>query len=97
MQGRKLLAPALVVAALVGAAPAHAAGTSSNVIVCNEAENSPRGGYVVSGGTVDPSPPAFNRGSAMSIGAGAGVSTAADRSPALRHCAPPSGGGGDAV
>ena len=40
MQGRKLLAPALVVAALVGAAPAHAAGTSSNVIVCNEAENS---------------------------------------------------------
>jgi hypothetical protein len=96
MQGRKLLAPALVVAALVGAAPAHAADTSSNVIVCNEAENSARGGYVVSGGTVDPSPPAFNRGSAMRIGDGAGVTNAADRSPALRECAPPRSGG-DAV
>jgi hypothetical protein len=93
MQVRKLLAPALVAAALASAAPAHAADTSSNVIVCNEAENSARGGYVPTGGTVDPSPPAFNRGSAMRIGAGA---TAADRSPALRECAPPPSGG-DAV
>jgi hypothetical protein len=29
--------------------------------VCNEAENSPQGGYVVTGGIVDPVPPAFLR------------------------------------
>ena len=31
--------------------------------VCNEAENSHRGGYTVNGGPVDPNPPAFLRGS----------------------------------
>ena len=66
--------------------------------VCNEAENSWQGGYAVTGGIVDPAPPAFLRGSQMSVGNGtaAGLDLAADRSPALRQCAvPPSGGGGD--
>lgn len=63
--------------------------------VCNEAENSHRGGYVVSGGTVDPAPPAFLRGSQMKVGNGAarGLEHAADRSPALRQCEVPSDGG----
>ncbi|MFL5886283.1 MAG: hypothetical protein ACJ77M_14520 [Thermoleophilaceae bacterium] len=66
--------------------------------VCNEAENSPQGGYVVTGGIVDPAPPAFLRGSQMSVGndAAQGLAIAADRSPALRQCAVPAGdGGGD--
>ena len=42
------LAPAAAVAA--PAAPAD------SVSVCNEAENSPRGGYVVTGGREDPEP-----------------------------------------
>ena len=72
-------ATAICVGAL---APAADAAT-----VCNEAENSHRGGYVVSGGFVDPVPPAFLRGSQMSVGnGGAGINHAADRSPALRQC-----------
>ena len=55
-------ATAICVGALV---PAAEAGT-----VCNEAENSHRGGYVVTGGIVDPVPPAFLRGSQMSVGNG---------------------------
>ena len=72
-------------------APAGQAAT-----VCNEAENSHLGGYVVSGGTVDPAPPAFLRGSQMKVGNdnAQGLDNAADRSPALRQCAPPDGGGG---
>ena len=72
-------------------APAAEAGT-----VCNEAENSYRGGYVVSGGIVDPVPPAFLRGSQMSVGnGGVGINNAADRSPALRQCAAEDGDGDD--
>jgi hypothetical protein len=67
--------------------------------VCNEAENSPQGGYVVSGGIVDPLPPAFLRGSQMRVGndAAQGLTTAANVSPALRQCAAPidNGGGSD--
>jgi hypothetical protein len=68
--------------------------------VCNEAENSHRGGYTVNGGPVDPNPPAFLRGSQMRVGndAAAGLDHAADRSPALRQCGvpvPPGDGGGD--
>ena len=66
--------------------------------VCNEAENSPRGGYSVSGGPVDPNPPAFLRGSQMRVGNGhgKGLVHAAERSPALRTCGPEGGGdGGD--
>jgi hypothetical protein len=77
---------AVSVASLAALAPAGQAAT-----VCNEAENSHRGGYVVSGGTVDPNPPARLRGSQMKVGneAARGLSIAADKSPALRQCGLP--------
>jgi hypothetical protein len=87
------------IAYLAALAPAGQAAT-----VCNEAENSHRGGYEVSGGIVDPVPPAFLRGSQMRVGndKSKGLLNAADRSPALRQCAPETddgggdgGGGGD--
>jgi hypothetical protein len=58
--------------------------------VCNEAENSHRGGYTVNGGPVDPNPPAFLRGSQMRVGNGngKGLVNASYRSPALRTCGP---------
>ena len=73
-------------------APAAQAST-----ICNEAENSQRGGYEVSGGIVDPVPPAFLRGSQMRVGQddSAGLEHAADVSPALRQCSLPDDGGGD--
>lgn len=78
---------AAVVAAGVAAAPASA----DTVPVCNEAENSHRGGYTVAGGIVDPNPPAFLRGSQMRLGNGhgEGLLNAAQRSPALRECGVP--------
>ena len=48
------------------------AGRRSATDVCNEAENSHRGGYTVNGGPVDPNPPAFLRGSQMRVGNGNG-------------------------
>ena len=91
--GTKLLITAGAVAAsyLGALAPASQAST-----VCNEAENSHRGGYSVSGGIVDPVPPAFLRGSQMRVGndKSRGLEHAADRSPALRQCGPSGGGGG---
>jgi hypothetical protein len=94
---RKHVLSAFVLAALVVPATAAADDTVS---VCNEAENSHRGGYVVTGGPVDPNPPAFLRGSQMRVGNGhgEGLEHAAERSPALRLCGPESeddGGGGD--
>ena len=91
----KVLATAGTVAAayLSALAPASPAAT-----VCNEAENSHRGGYEVTGGTVDPVPPAFLRGSQMRVGNdhSAGLDNAANHSPALRQCGPAGGdGGGD--
>jgi hypothetical protein len=80
----RMLAPALVIAALVAAAPAQA-GQSSNTPVCNQAENSFRGDYYL-GYSSDPTPPAFNRGLQMTIGGGAGVVRAASVSPALAVC-----------
>ena len=79
---------------LCALAPASQAAT-----VCNEAENSPQGGYVVSGGIVDPVPPAFLRGSQMSVGndTAQGLGIAADQSPALRQCAAPTDDGGGGV
>ena len=78
------------------------APAAQGATVCNEAENSPRGGYEVTGGIVDPAPPAFLRDSQMRVGNGdsAGLDHAADVSPALRQCAPeddgdPTGGGDD--
>jgi hypothetical protein len=94
MSHKKLAATTALLgtAYLSALAPASQAAT-----VCNEAENSPRGGYVVSGGLEDPSPPAFLRGSQMRVGNGSakGLDHAADRSPALRQCAPDDGGGDD--
>ena len=72
--------------------------TAKATDVCNEAENSHRGGYTVNGGPVDPNPPARLRGSQMRVGKGnAGLVNAAFHSPALRTCGPtetPGGGGG---
>jgi hypothetical protein len=85
------LTSAIVGAAYLSAlAPAGQAAT-----VCNEAENSHRGGYVVSGGIADPIPPAFLRGSQMRVGSddAQGLDNAADRSPALRQCDSGNGGG----
>jgi hypothetical protein len=77
-------------------AAAFAPAAHADTAVCNEAENSPRGGYVVTGGPVDPAPPAFLRGSTMKVGHGAGLVNAAEHSPALRVCGPEGGdGGGD--
>ena len=94
----RIMIPSLVATAAV-AIPAVAAADDS-VSVCNEAENSPRGGYVVTGGPVDPAPPAFLRGSQMRVGNGhgEGLENAAEHSPALRLCGPEDaddGGGGD--
>ncbi|MGH2967787.1 MAG: hypothetical protein ACRDK0_01805 [Solirubrobacteraceae bacterium] len=86
LQHMRMIVPALAVTAAV-ALPA-AAAAEDGVSVCNEAENSPRGGYVVTEGPVDPNPPAFLRGSQMRVGNGhgAGLEHAAERSPALRAC-----------
>ena len=76
-------------------------GAASATDVCNEAENSYRGGYSVNGGPVDPNPPAFLKGGAghqmrVGNGNGKGLVNAAAHSPALRTCGPgeTSGGGG---
>ena len=87
----RIMIPSLVataVLAIPAVAPAADGGS-----VCNEAENSPRGGYVVTGGPVDPAPPAFLRGSQMRVGSGHGVGLehAAEHSPALRTCGPEGG------
>jgi hypothetical protein len=80
----KMLAPAMVVAALIVAAPAQA-GQDSTVPVCNQAENSFQGDYYL-GYSSDPTPPAFNRGLQMSVGGGVGTARAAQVSPALAVC-----------
>jgi hypothetical protein len=94
MHRRKLVAAGAAVLSLAAAGSASAAQNDDSVTVCNEAENSHRGGYTVSGGPVDPVPPAFLRGSQMKVGAN---ENAAYHSPALRTCSPvvPPGGGGD--
>jgi hypothetical protein len=95
---RALKLPIVVAALAAGAivtAPAMAAAPESTVPVCNEAENSFHGGYTVSGGIVDPNPPAFLRGEQMRLGNGhgAGLLNAAQHSPALRECGAVDGGG----
>jgi len=89
-----ILAATAATLALAPAAIAAPAGPDEFPSVCNEAENSPRGGYVVTDGPVDPNPPAFLRGSQMRVGnaRGAGLEHAAERSPALRVCGPEDGG-----
>jgi hypothetical protein len=79
------------------AAPAQAAKPATTAPVCNEAENSFRGGYTITE-TPDPNPPAFLRGEQMRVGNGHGVGLvhAAERSPALQACEDGgNGGGGD--
>jgi hypothetical protein len=90
----RIASTALAVAAAV-AVPATALA-DDEVTVCNEAENSHQGGYVVTDGPVDPNPPAFLRGSQMRVGNGdsAGLERAAERSPALRACGPVDGDDG---
>jgi len=85
------LDPRLTLAAAATALALTAPAANASTMVCNEAENSHRGGYVVSGGIVDPNPPARLRGSQMRVGndRAAGLSLAADRSPALRQCGVP--------
>jgi hypothetical protein len=87
---------ATVATLALAAVPAVAfADADTGVNVCNEAENSPRGGYEVTGDLVDPVPPAFLKGSQMRVGNGNGdgLEHAAERSPALRLCSPEDGGG----
>ena len=96
----RIVIPSLVAATAVSF-PAFASA-DDGISVCNEAENSPRGGYVVTDGPVDPVPPAFLRSSQMRVGngQGAGLENAAEHSPALRVCGsegPPTGGGGGDV
>jgi hypothetical protein len=92
VHARKPIIAAVVAAISLAALPA-AASADDTVNVCNEAENSPRGGYVVTGGPVDPNPPAFLRGSQMRVGNGhgQGLEHAAEVSPALRLCGPEDG------
>ena len=82
MRARSLITGLGVAAVVAAFAPAAQADTA----VCNEAENSWRGGYVVTDGPVDPAPPAFLRGSTMKVGNGKGLVNAAEHSPALRTC-----------
>jgi hypothetical protein len=87
----KLTFAAAAVTAGLALLPSTAAATD----VCNEAENSHRGGYTVNGGPVDPNPPARLRGSQMRVGKGnAGLVNAAFHSPALRTCGPTDAPGG---
>ena len=89
---RKIKLAACAAILSLAALPATA---GADTTVCNEAENSWRGGYVVTDGPVDPNPPAFLRGSQMEVGNGnAGLVNAAEHSPALRLCGPEDGDGG---
>jgi hypothetical protein len=93
MHARKLAVLVAAIAALLGAAPAHA-GNHSPSTVCNEAENSPRGAFVVT--SDDPNPPASRRGFQMTVGNdhSRGLHNAAQHSPALADCVPDTGSGG---
>jgi hypothetical protein len=95
---RKLVIVAAGAIAAVGFVPsaAHAAKPATDVAVCNEAENSWRGGYDITV-TNDPNPPAFLRGSQMALGNGhgAGLVNAAEHSPAKVVCVSNPGDNGD--
>jgi hypothetical protein len=88
----------LITAATAALTLAVLPASASAADVCNEAENSHRGGYVITE-TPDPNPPAFLRGEQMRVGngRGAGLERAAERSPALQACGTgdTTGGGGD--
>jgi hypothetical protein len=89
------LAACAAVAALSGAfAAAASAAPGSYPPVCNEAQNSPRGVLVVTDPS-DPNPPARHKDHAMQVGNGhgAGLTNAAEHSPALALCGDGDGGG----
>jgi hypothetical protein len=93
---RNITLAAVTAALALTAVPGAAKATD----VCNEAENSHRGGYTVNGGPVDPNPPAFLKGGAgaqmrVGNGHGKGLENAAEHSPALRTCGPEDTSGGD--
>jgi hypothetical protein len=87
---------AVLAAGMLPTAANAAKDAGPSTAVCNEAENSHQGGYTVTGGPVDPNPPAFLRGSQMRVGNGhgAGLINAAEHSPALRTCGLTDDGGG---
>ena len=93
MFARKLTLAVSTAAVAMAMIPSAANATD----VCNEAENSWQGGYEVTGGPVDPNPPAFLRGSQKRVGNGngKGLENAAFHSPALRTCGPEDTGGGE--
>ena len=68
--------------------PSDHEASESSIAVCNERENSARGGYVLTDPPVDPNPrDPDNTGTAMKVGHGQGLAHAAQNSPALRACA----------
>ena len=85
-----LLMAAALLAALPVTATAKPRDDGSSTDVCNERENSNRGGYVLIGGPVDPPPNRPQEGTPMRVGNGngRGLERAAERSPALRTCEP---------
>ena len=87
-----ITAAAVSVASMAALAPASHATT-----VCNQAENSPRGGdWVVVDGTAAAKPGPARQGTPMKVGndSARGLRIAVDRSPALALCGKPSSGGG---
>ena len=87
-----IAAAAVSVASMAALAPASHATT-----VCNQAENSHKGGdWVVVDGTADSNPAPARKGTPMKVGndSARGLQIAADRSPALARCGQPSTGGG---
>ena len=85
---------ALAAACALPASAQAAKPDQASVAVCNEAENSFRGGYDITV-TNDPNPPAFLRGEQMAVGNGhgAGLVNAAAHSPALVVCSDGDTGG----
>ena len=86
-----ITAAAVSVASMAALAPASQATT-----VCNQAENSHKGGdWVVVDGTANANPAPARKGTPMGIGneKARGLDRAADRSPALARCGQPDSGG----
>jgi len=82
-----LMLVAAVSPALAGIAHADPTSLPDGVVVCNEAQNSPRGTMDATSST-DPLPPARHKDAAMPVGQGGGLLNAAANSPALAVCTP---------
>jgi len=86
-----------IISGLAGAAQATADQLPDGVVVCNEAQSSPRGTWDATSST-DRVPPARHKDAAMPVGHGGGLLIAAEKSDALALCTPEppdDGGGGD--